>query len=214
MQAIGRLVIVGMTVLVLGGLDAAPAGAVTIDFDAFADLETVTTQVPGLTFTNATVLTAGISLNELEFPPRSDANVVFDDGGALAIVFDTPQASAGGYVTYLGPLTLTAYDAVGDVLGSITSAFGSNLALSGDAGSAPNELLQLAFSGGISRIVFAGDAVGGSFTLDDLTFQPRAAAVPAPSSLLLMVGVVLAAAAARRRARRAGCCAGTPTGAR
>ena len=47
-----------------------PVNATTIDFEGLADSDTVTTRFPGLTFTNATVLTAEISLNEFEFPPQ------------------------------------------------------------------------------------------------------------------------------------------------
>src|SRR5712672_727975 len=131
------------------------ADPITIDFDGFADSDILTNQVAGLTFANAAVLTAGISLNEFEFPPLSGSNVAFDAGGAMTIAFASPIDAFSGHFTYLTPLTVTA-----------TSSFLSNLVLSGDAGSLPNELLALVFSGGISRVVIAGDPAGGSFTLD------------------------------------------------
>jgi hypothetical protein len=172
---------------------ASRADAATIDFDALGDGEVVTTQFAGLTFANAMILTAGISLNEFEFPPRSESNVVFDNGGAISIAFSAPQASVGGFVTYVTPVTLTAFGTSGDTLGVATSTFGSNLALSGDAGSSPNELLTLAFASGIARVAIQGDATGGSFALDDLTFQPAATtAVSEPSSLAITVVGVMA----------------------
>lgn len=164
--------------------------AVTIDFDTLSDSEPVTTQFPGLTFTNATALTAGITLNEFEFPPHSGANVIFDDGGPMSILFAVLQASVGGFFTYLTPLTLTAFDGGGGVVATETSAFSSNLALSGDAGSSPNELLTVAFATGITTVTIQGDTSGSSLTLDDLTFSPLtspAPSVPAPSSLFLMI---------------------------
>src|SRR5688500_7487854 len=68
----------------------AVAAAAPIDFESFADGESLTTQIAGLVFTNAIVLTAGISLNEFELPPASGANVAADDGGAMRIDFMSP----------------------------------------------------------------------------------------------------------------------------
>ncbi len=179
-----RLFVFGLMMLfVLAGFGG-PASATVINFDGLSDLDSVTTQFSGLTFSNTTVLTAGISLNEFEFPPRSGANVVFDDGGAIMIVFDVPQVSIGGFFTYLVPLTFTAFDAADLVVGADTSDFDSNLALSGDPGSAPNEFLGVAFAGGIRSITIEGDVAGGSFSLDDLTFT--VSVVPAPPVLLLL----------------------------
>jgi hypothetical protein len=157
-----------------------------INFDSLADLTSVTTQFSGLTFGNTTVLTAGFSLNEFEFPPLSGMNVVFDDGGRMGIVFDTLQASVGGYFTYGTALTFTAYTAGGSVVGTDTSDFLSNLALSGDPGTLPNEFLGITSSDGIQRITIEGDFFGGSFTLDNLTFEAAAAPVPEPSIPLLL----------------------------
>ena len=45
-----------------------PAYATTIiDFETLSDADPVTNQFTGLTFTNTTAITAGISLNEFEF---------------------------------------------------------------------------------------------------------------------------------------------------
>jgi hypothetical protein len=71
----------------------------TIDFESLADSDSVTNQFPGLTFSHTTVLTAGVSLNELEFPPHSGGNVVLDDGGPITIAFTTPQGEVSGFFT-------------------------------------------------------------------------------------------------------------------
>src|SRR5438876_503506 len=55
-------------VLACGTLQAA---AGTIDFENQSDGTIVTTQYPGLTLTNAIILSAGVSLNEFELPPHS-----------------------------------------------------------------------------------------------------------------------------------------------
>src|SRR5882672_6224065 len=60
---------------------------VVLDFEGFSDSDFLTTQIPGLTFSNAMVLTASISLNEFDFPPHSGSNVIFDAGGPIGISF-------------------------------------------------------------------------------------------------------------------------------
>lgn len=162
--------------------------ALPIDFESLMDLEAVTNQFAAdhVTFSNAIALTAGMSLNEFEFPPRSGQTVVSDDGGPMMISFSVPFQSIEGYFTYATPITLTAFsDAAGTIPisgGSVMSLFGSNLALSGDGGSSPNEFLQLAGIGPIGSIKITGDRLGGSFTLDDLNGAP----IPEPASVLLL----------------------------
>lgn len=190
---------VGMLVAALGVVPSgALAAPIVINFDSLSELDSVTNQFVGLTVSNATVLTAGSSLNELEFPPRSGSNVIFDDGGPLSILFSDPIYTFAGFFTYLSPLSVSAFDSAGHLLGTASSAFASNLAFSGDPGSTTNELLELSSFAAISRILIAGDAAGGSFVLDDLTFD-RAKPVPEPTSLLLLVVGVAAALVARRR---------------
>jgi hypothetical protein len=57
--------------LLVGLTIVGEARATTIDFEGFPDSTIVTTQYPGLTFSNTIILTSGISLNEFEFPPHS-----------------------------------------------------------------------------------------------------------------------------------------------
>lgn len=169
--------------LLLAVLTGQPALATVLTFEGIPDSTPITTEFPGFTFTNATVITAGITLNEFEFPPHSGDNVVFDDGSLIITVFDSPQASVAGFFTYLVPITLIAFDALNNLVAMDTSDFLSNVALSGDPGSSPNEVLQVAFAGGIKTVVIQGDLVGSSFVLDDLTFNPLA--VPEPPVFLL-----------------------------
>jgi hypothetical protein len=173
--------------IVLLGLSTIPVWADTtvITFEGLADGTSVTNQFSGVTFSSATVLTAGVSLNELEFPPKSGTNVVFDDGGPMAISFATPLASFAGFFTYGEQLTLVGFDASGNVVGTVLSMFDNNLALSGDPGSTPNEQLQLSFAGGISSVLIEGDPSGGSFVLDDATLTTQGA-VPEPGSFVLL----------------------------
>ena len=183
-----RPVLSSVVLLVVATPISLQAGAITLDFETFPDGTPIpdstplTTQFPGLTFTNTTVITAGITLNEFEFPPHSGQNVAFDDSGPIAISFLWTTTVFSGYFTYAEPLTLRAFDAGNNQVASASSAFSSNLALSGNPGSSPNELLSVAFAGGISQVTITGDALGGSFVMDDVSYN-----APEPSTLVLLL---------------------------
>lgn len=173
----------------------------TIDFEGLSDSTALATQVPGLTFSNAVVLSSGITLNEFEFPPHSGSNVAVDDGAAMQIVFASPVTLASAFFTYMVPLTLTAFDGAGNVVATAQSLFSNNLALSGVAGSSPNERIDVGVATGFSRLVIAGDAGGASFAVDDLSVS----AVPEPSTLAtLLFGLGVLAARKRRGGLRIG----------
>ena len=132
-------------------------GDTVITFEGFPDSTILTNQYPGLTFTNAIILSAGISLNEFEFPPHSGTNVAVDNGGPITIDFARPVTSFGGYFTYLEPLTLAAFNASDLQVITASSAFSSNDALFGDTGSSPNEFIDVSAAGGISSVTITGD---------------------------------------------------------
>jgi hypothetical protein len=167
------------------GVAATPVPAETIGFEGFSDSTILTTQYPGLTFTNAIILTSGISLNEFNFPAHSGVNVVSDNNGPMMIDFSAPITSFSGYFTYLEPLTLDGFNASDTEVATAASAFSNNLAClagppcPGDPGSSPNEFIELGFAGGISSVTITGDPLGGSFTMDDMTYN---SAVPEPGS--------------------------------
>ena len=167
-----------------------------ISFDDLPDGTVVTDQYQGLgvTFTGAAILRpgtiwgSGITLNEFEFPPHSGLNVLGDQVGPIVGQFLTPVTEVGGFFTYLASVTLTAFDDMGNMVGSVTSAFSENFVSSGNL---PNELLQLSYAGGISRFEIAGDPAGVSLTLDDLTFRSGAAAVPGTTGLSPLLALLL-----------------------
>lgn len=179
-----------------------------INFDNFSEGDFITTQIPGLTFSNTEVLTAGSNLNDFEFPPSSGTNVAFDSGGPIEILFGDSIIDFAARFTYVAPLTLQAFDAANNLVGTISSAFNTNIALSGDPGSSPNELLAVTFAGGFSRVHIEADPSGGSFTMDDISFTTSGgtpAPVPEPSTLLTMAtGIVLVFFFQRRWAVRKG----------
>lgn len=184
---------------VLLGEAAVEAATVNIDFESFLDGTSLTNQLVDPTFTNAIVLSSGISLNEFEFPPLSGSNVLSDSGGPVRIQFATPVAAFSAYFTYLAPLSVQAFDSANNLVASTTSAFASNLALSGDAGSAPNEKLQLSYAAGITSVIITGDLNGGSFTMDDLSYPSGASEVPEPGTLFTALVGTLAVLRFRKR---------------
>jgi hypothetical protein len=188
-----------MTVIPL----AAPCAS--LSFESFTPGESITSQIPGLTIENAIILTAGVNYNDAELPPRSGSNVLSDDGGFIGILFATPLLNFGAYFSYLQPVTLVAYNALNNVLATDISLFASNLALSGDPGSSPNEFLQVSHASGISRIVIEGNPGGGSYVLDDAEFVESVADVPEPGTFAIS-GMVLSIALITRRVRKARRC--------
>jgi hypothetical protein len=189
-----------IALLVLAAAVPLAAGTVTLDFEGFPDSTILTTQYPGLTFSNTIILMAGISLNEFEFPPYSGVNVASDNGGPISITFASTVLSFGGYFTYAEPLTLDGFNTADALVASATSPFSNNEALSGDPGSSPNEFLQVAFAGGISSITITGDPSGASFTLDNAAYTTTTT-LPEPTSFLLCLSALGGVAAAGFRKR-------------
>lgn len=173
-------------------MQVAVASPVVIGFESFFDGNSLTAQIPGMSFVNATVLTAGIGLNEFEFPPSSGVNAIFDDGGPITISFAVPVYGVGGFFNYSLPLSFTVFDSANVVLTTLNSGYSSNLGLTGDSGSSTNEALSYASLGGlIAKLVIAGDPSGGSFTMDDLTVDFGAStAVPEPQTLALVLSLL------------------------
>jgi uncharacterized repeat protein (TIGR01451 family) len=186
-----------LAVLVLWIAPVRGGSPITIDFEGLTDSTILANQYAtqyGVTFANTVivksqVLTSKTSLNEFEFPPHSGTNVATDNGGPMTIKFASPVSAVGGYFTYgeggvqsFTRLIIQAFDSNNNSIGSVSSAFSNNEALSGDPGSSPNTFLQVSGAAGISYVVITGDPNGGSFALDDLTITPFAP-VPAITSL-------------------------------
>lgn len=173
----------------LAGLQLTEAAATPIDFEAYTDNTPLTNEEAGLTFSGGVILTAGVSLNEFDFPPTSGVNVLGALSGTLDIALDTPATGFSGYFSHLEELTFSGYDSLHNLLFSIATANSSNLGGSTLISHSADGLALLSITG----------AQGLGFTLDDLDIQ-SAAAIPEPGSLaLLMLGGLSALAAGRKR---------------
>jgi VPDSG-CTERM motif len=165
--------------------------ATTIDFDSLPDSTDVGMfyhATYGVDFQSAISLTAGFSLNEVDFPPHSGLvaigdNVAFD-GDPMIITFVNPVNTLSAYFAYGSQLTFTAYDSTGTLIGTYVTPTSSHLS--------SDELISLSF-GNISTLDIAGSSAN-SFIMDDLSFNLASAGrVPDGSSTLFMLLVSLAA---------------------
>jgi hypothetical protein len=190
-----------LLLFLFSGLLPKATRADSIDFENLTDGTRVGSLYAssGVIFTNAVIASAGVSLNEFEFPPHSGSNVVFDAGDPITLTFLTPVSSFSGFFTYAFPLTLNGYGSSNQLLVTASSLFSTNLGLS--SLNQPNELIQLNFPGGIDSVTITGDPGGGSFVLDDASFTSVATnTVPEPGSgSLLFTGVALALIIGRRK---------------
>lgn len=171
------------------------ANAVTIDFETLPDLTSVNNfyESYGVNFQNAISLTAGFSLNEIDYPPSSGLVAIGDDNAPIKITFDTTASDIFAYFTYGSPLTFSAYDAQNNLSGTFTSSLSSNLGAS--------ELIALNFDD-VKYLEIAG-AVNNSFIIDDFTFtENHVDPVPEPSTFLLLGAGLLGVLLYRKHDRR------------
>ena len=150
-----------------------PAKATVLTFEGLPDNLSLSNEFSGLTFNGATVLTAGLSLNEFDFPPISGDNVVASLTNLLEITFLDLTDTVSGYFTYGDLLSLSSYDINGRLLATSQSAGVNNLG--------SNELITLSGQG-ISLLRVSSNS---NFTLDDLSFS-NAVAVPEPTTIVLL----------------------------
>lgn len=187
------------------GLLLAPcsAYATDINFEGISDSFLIEHMyaAQGVRFANAISLTAGFSLNEIDYPPHSGVMVVGDTGAPMEMSFFSPVSAWSAWFTWSAPLTIDVYSDpyFTNLLGSIITT-GSNLGFSQQVG-----LICL------SNLTFQSiqilDSAPGSqgMIMDDLSFTPAGTQPPIPEpSTLVLLGTACAAALSRihRRWRR------------
>ncbi|OAI08478.1 PEP-CTERM sorting domain-containing protein [Methylomonas methanica] len=173
------------------GLGYRDAEAMSIDFESFTDGSPLTNEISGLQFSGGNIFTAGVSLNEFDFPPHSGQNVLAALSGSLTISADNPFDLFSAYFTYAEQMTFSGFDVAHNLLFSFTSPTSSNLGT--------NSLTEFS-SHGISSLVFSTQG-GSGFTMDDLDLN--ASTVPEPGTLALLPLGALAMAFMRRQKRSA-----------
>jgi hypothetical protein len=181
----------------------ARAQLTTIGFDDLADQTVVSAQYSslGATFSGApTVLQSDVDLGS-DFPPNSPPNVVFNANGPIEATFARPVDLVEAYFTYTEPVTIRAYDSMGDLLGTSTSLFSANYASSGSG--SPNELIRIS-DPGVASVVISTGTDADTFTMDDFTFgNPPVSSVPDsldfPSIAAVLGCIVLGEYLTRRR---------------
>lgn len=171
--------------LVAFGLGSA-AHAALVDFESFNDGDLIVSEVPGVVVSGGTVLSAGIGLNELDFPPSSGFNVLAALSGPLTFNFGV-AVTASAFLVSAEQVSVSAFDALGALLDTFDAPFASNLG-------APQ---WVDFSRpGASRYALAS---AQPFVIDDLNFNAAPFGIPEPSSLALCVATLAALARTARR---------------
>jgi len=167
-----------MRVLLILALLCMPltVSAVTLDFEDLSDMTALTDQYVsfGIAFSGGTVLEAGRSLFEEELPPHSGVMALLVEESPFVVRFSFLVDEVSLFATYDAPIILNFYDVMGNRLGGLFSAYSSNLGLSGEPGSHPNELFGFVSDAVIASVVIAIDGTIGSFTVDDLAACPIA----------------------------------------
>lgn len=180
---------------------AATASPIIVDFEGFSDGSSITNEIAGVSILQGgLVLTAGLSLNEVDFPPRSGQNVLLGNQ-TLTFDFTDTISEFTAFVTYAAPVELRIYDSFSQLLFFAVSGFSNNTATSGDPGSLPNEMLRFDAGSGIDRVTLTS---AGDFVVDDVTFSRATVPpnpVPEPPGAMLLIAVTGAFLAARSRRR-------------
>jgi hypothetical protein len=136
---------------------------------------------------------AGISLNDAELPPASGITVALNEEGPITIDWNSPVTQFTALFTYTAPLTVNFFLS-GVPVGNSTSAFGNNLALSGDPGSLPNEPISFSGGGTFDSIRIDSD---GQYGVDDIFFDTAAQDVPEPANAAPVLLICLVCVARR-----------------
>lgn len=171
----------GAIMLTLGIGKSAEAAVIT--FDSLSPGEVLDNQFldMGVDFNGTSaILTLGEGLDPT-YPPFSGNNIAYNFASSAINVnaVGSTWDSVGAYITGIGQITLTAYDAENRVLG-MTSTSGSNY-LNADTGLSPNIFLKVATSN-IAYVKFMAESELGAntFTLDNFSFQQSAVYCPVP----------------------------------
>jgi hypothetical protein len=174
-------------------LPVAPVNAAFIDFESLGIDDFVTDQfaAQGILFSNAVTLVAGISLNEIDFPPTSGTNVISGlEFGPLVASMPLGASHVSFQLTTALPAAVRFFDSFDALLGEslVAMNLGSNTPVAFDSLTP------------IASVSIGDEMFGQAFflTVDDFEAVSQA---PEPSILALMaLGLLpIALRAGRRR---------------
>jgi hypothetical protein len=204
MRMLRSALLAGALAFVATPVSAAP---ILIDFESLVEFDTPGL-LSGVSFTGAMAATAVTSLNEIDYPPKSGLNVVFNLLDEIRLDFSEGVSNVEGYFTYSGAVTLSAFSASNTLLGVANSLHDLNYATSGNPA---NELLRIESSEAIAYVTIGGAGGPGTVVLDDLSFEVAEGGgggdpnppVPEPATVtLVLLGAAAAAGRQKFRARR------------
>lgn len=169
---------------------------ITLGFDGLADLASNVDSF-GVSFTGASVLQCGSSLNCGPYPPFSGKNVVYDTLGAGGVITARFESSATGNVRKVSArvtgsrsITMSAFDDGGALVGSVSTG-GANF-VGSNTGLPPNMLLALTAQTGGKPIRSVSFRDGGNtFTVDNFTYSKSKTIMLDPGHGQIKVGNVL-----------------------
>jgi titin len=160
----------------MNGMSVSSRASVTnrevIDFEDMHSIEVVGSRYndSGATFSGATILNEGGSLNTPYYEAQSGVNLVYNDSGSIRVdAYKGVWTVVGGYVTGNTSVTMTAYDTEGNKLG-VDVTGGANYIGSGGSLS-PNIQLEVD-DPNIAYVIFTPQSGNGnSFAIDDFFFK-------------------------------------------
>lgn len=185
-----KKVIIQAQALVMAALPSLSAASI-IDFETLPDLVSITNQYTanGINFNNAIALTAGFSLNEIDYPPSSGNVAIGDDSAPLEIHFSSSTQNISAHFTYGSQLTFKAYDFNGNLLSTFINSGLNNLGAS--------ELISLSFTG-VGSLTIQGTEIN-SFIMDDLSYTSQPSVVPLPGALISFASGLMGLSLTRRK---------------
>lgn len=174
------------------------ASANLIDFDNLEDFAVATSGISGVDIEGLVALSAGLSLNEFQFPPRSGSIAATNESSEVIFVFGPRIFSFSAYFSYVEPFQLFAYGVNGENLGIFPSAKNSHFADGDSLVNFIHEEIKIFAEEPISKIIISSDSTY-SYVVDDVTFSHVTQVPELSTSMYFIFGLTLISGCFARR---------------